>query len=107
MKLVLLYVTTSSELEAKEITRTLLAEHLIASANIIRNVVSFYEWGGKVKETVECVLIAKTREALADKVVERAESLHSYECPGILILPVQSGSAAYLDWVAAETEDLK
>lgn len=107
MKFVLLYITTASEAEAKEIAHTLLDERLIASANILPGATSLYRWRGKLEETEECVLIGKTREQLADAAVKRAEVLHSYECPGILVLPVQTGSRTYLDWIAGETADLK
>ena len=107
MKFALLYITTPSEAEAKKIARALLDERLIASANIIPGAVSLYRWQGKLEDTEECVLIAKTREKMANKAVQRAERLHSYECPGILVLPVQDGSQTYLDWIAGETADLK
>ncbi|MDP6475536.1 MAG: divalent-cation tolerance protein CutA [Alphaproteobacteria bacterium] len=107
MKPVLIYITTASAAEAEEIARALLEARLIASANIIPGAVSLYRWQGKIEEAAECVLIAKTREGLADAAVQRAEQMHSYECPGILVLPVQSGSADYLDWIADETGDLK
>lgn len=107
MEFALLYITTPGEAEAKEIAHALLDARLIASANIIRGAVSLYRWQGKLEETKECVLIAKTQAELADEAVQRAEALHSYECPGILVLPVQGGSQTYLDWLAAETADLK
>ncbi len=107
MKFVLIYVTISSEAEAKEIARALLEARLIASANIIRDAHSLYWWKGEIEEAGECVLIAKTREELAAAAVRRAEELHSYECPGILVLPVASGSRNYLEWIADETADLK
>ncbi len=107
MNFVVLYITASGEAEAKVIARTLLDQRLIASANIIRNVVSLYRWQDSLEETEECILIGKTREGLADAAIKRAEQLHSYECPGILVLPVQSGSRTYLDWIAGETADLK
>ncbi len=107
MKYSLIYITTSSEAEAKEIGRALLEARLIASANIVRDVVSLYRWKGELKETAECVLIAKTREALTGDAIKRAEEMHSYECPGILVLPVHSGNQAYLDWIAGEMAALK
>ena len=107
MKPVLLYITTASTAEAEEIARALLEARLIASANIIPGAVSLYRWKGEIVEAAECVLVAKTREELADATVQQAERMHSYECPGILVVPVQSGSRTYLDWIAEETADLK
>ena len=94
MKPVLIYITTASQAEAKEIARSLLQSRLIASANIIPGVASLYHWQGKIEEVAECVLVAKTREELAGAAVQQVEQLHSYECPGILVLPVTSGSKA-------------
>lgn len=107
MKPVLIYITTSSEAEAKEIARALLEARLIAAANILRDAVSLYRWKGEIEEAGECVLIAKTREELAEGAVRKAEEMHSYECPGILVLPVASGNRTYLDWIAEATADLK
>ena len=107
MKPVLIYITTASEAEAKEIARSLLEAHLIAAANIIPGAVSLCRWQGEVEEMPECLLVAKTREELAEAAVRQAEELHSYECPGILVVPVASGNRAYLDWIAAETAPLK
>ena len=107
MKPVLIYITTSSEAEAKEMARTLLEARLIASANILPGATSLYRWKGKIEEVAECVLIAKTREALAEAAVQKAQEMHSYECPGILVLPVQTGNSDYLDWIAEATGDLK
>jgi len=107
MNPVLIYITTASEAEAKAMARELLEARLIASANIVPCATSLYWWRGKIEEAEECVLVAKTRDELADAAVKRVEQLHSYECPGILVLPVTSGSQAYFDWIGEETEDLK
>ena len=107
MKPVLIYITTASEAEAKEIARSLLDARLIAAANILPGAVSLFRWQGEIEEKPECLLVAKTREELAEAAVRQAEELHSYECPGILVVPVASGNRAYLDWIAEETAALK
>ena len=107
MKPVLIYITTASEAEAKEIALSLLNARLIAAANIIPGAISLLRWRGEIEEAAECVLVVKTRDELADAAVKQAEKMHSYECPGILVLPVSSGSETYFDWIAAETGDLK
>jgi periplasmic divalent cation tolerance protein len=33
----------------------------------------------------------------------RIEELHSYEVPEFLVVPIEGGSKAYLDWVLGET----
>ncbi len=49
------------------------------------------------------MLILKTRTDLADRAVERIKGLHSYVCPGVVVVPIAGGNQAYLDWIAAET----
>ncbi len=103
MKACLIYVTVAEEAEAERIGRTLVAERLAAAANILPGVRSFYWWEGEVRHGAEALLILKTRADLADSAVERIKALHSYRCPGVAILPIDGGSRAYLDWIAAET----
>ncbi len=104
---VLLYITTPSKKEAEKIAFALMDARLIASANMLSGATSFYRWEGEVIHAEETVMIAKTREDLAADAVAMAEELHSYECPGILVLPIQSGSQAYLDWITEATGDEK
>ena len=103
MEVVVIYATAASEAEAATIGRTLVEERLAASANIIPGVRSFYWWRGRFEAGAEAVLVLKTRRALAERAVARVTALHSYACPGVLVLPVALGNPAYLDWIAAET----
>ena len=95
----LVYMTTSSVQEAKEICRKLVAKKLIACANIINNVTSIYEWNASITEEVECMMIAKTTQAKVDTLVSEFTKLHSYECPCILILPIESGNQQFIQWL--------
>jgi periplasmic divalent cation tolerance protein len=45
------------------------------------------------------MLLIKTKAAHSDQVRATISSLHSYEVPEFLILPVSGGSEAYLDWL--------
>jgi periplasmic divalent cation tolerance protein len=46
-------------------------------------------------------MLMKSRKDLFEKVEEIVKSLHSYEVPEILILPIVEGSKAYLDWLGS------
>jgi periplasmic divalent cation tolerance protein len=48
-------------------------------------------------------MIAKTRADLVPRLTERVKALHSYQCPCVVSLPIESGNAAFLEWIAAET----
>jgi periplasmic divalent cation tolerance protein len=97
------YVTCPSRDEALRIARALMAERLIACANILPGLLSVYRWEGEVHEDAEVLLILKTRAALADRVTAAVRELHSYTCPCVAVLPVTGGNPAYLDWIVAET----
>ncbi|HEX9810202.1 MAG TPA: divalent-cation tolerance protein CutA [Alphaproteobacteria bacterium] len=100
---VVLYVTTSSEEEAARIGRALVAERLVACANVLGRVRSFYHWQGELQDDAEAVLVAKTREERVAAVTERIRALHSYTLPCVVALPIVGGNEAFLDWIAAET----
>ncbi|MEK0081998.1 divalent-cation tolerance protein CutA [Benzoatithermus flavus] len=103
MKAAFCYVTCPSKEEALDIARTLMEERLIACANVLPDMMAIYRWQGAVHEASEVVLILKTSPSLAERVSERVQALHSYECPCVAVLPVTAGNLAYLDWIAAET----
>ncbi len=103
MKQAFLYITVGSAGEAASIARDLLDDRLIACANIIDGATSLYRWEGKIADEKEAVMIAKTREDLVEKVIERVRELHSYDCPCIVALPIIDGNPAFLDWIDEET----
>ena len=103
MRTCLIYVTVGNAADADRIAHSLVAERLAAAANILPSVRSFYWWDGALQTNTELVVILKTRSDLADSAVERIKALHSYLCPGIVVVPIEGGNPAYLDWIAAET----
>ncbi len=103
MPLVLVYITAADRTEAIAIGRALVEARLAACANIIDGAQSIYWWEGAVQEDAEAILIVKTKEELLGRATEMARSLHSYDCPDIVALPITGGHPAYLGWVAAET----
>lgn len=99
----LIYVTAETAEEARRIARVLVEERLAACANVLGPVTSYYWWQDALQEDSEAVLVAKTREDLVERLVERVVALHNYECPCVVALPIESGNPAFLDWIAAET----
>ena len=51
----------------------------------------------------EHLLIAKTTREKAEEVITAIKSLHPYEVPEIIVLPVMNGYPPYLEWVHQET----
>ena len=64
---------------------------------------SLFFWGGKTTQEPEVLLIAKSRRALLDKIIEQVKTIHSYQVPEVIALPVIGGSEEYLTWVREST----
>jgi periplasmic divalent cation tolerance protein len=91
--------TTASPEEAADIGRTLVEEHLIACATAIPAVQSIYRWQGQVESATETLLLLKTALEQLPALEARLKELHSYDTPEFLVLPVESGSHPYLEWL--------
>jgi periplasmic divalent cation tolerance protein len=103
MPVMFVYVTAADADEAKNLGRQLVREQLAACANILPGATSIFRWQGKVEEAEEAILILKTTEQKLERLIERAKSLHSYDCPCIEALPVVEGNRDFLEWVVRET----
>lgn len=95
----LLYVTFGSKEEAVTVAHKLLAEKLIACANVLDGSTSVYGWENEIKQEQEAIFFAKTSADRAAKTIERIKELHSYELPCILSLPVEAGFLPFMEWV--------
>jgi len=103
MNISLAYITTKNSTEAKKIGKALVESRLAACANILDPMNSIYWWEGKVQENSETVLIVKTKASLTDQLIEKVKELHSYDCPCIVIIPIEKGNKDFLDWINKET----
>ena len=105
MKTNFIYMTAGSKDEATKIGKELVSARLAACVNILDNMNSVYLWQGEIQEDTEVVMIAKTIEDLIPQLIEKVESMHSYDCPCIVSLPVLGGYQPFLDWIAEEVKD--
>jgi periplasmic divalent cation tolerance protein len=96
---VVVLITASSADEAAKIGRALVEEHLVACANVVGGVHSFFFWDGKTQDELETLMICKSRSPLMSRIVDRVKQLHSYSVPEIIALPIVAGSQDYLAWV--------
>ena len=104
MNINFIYMTVGSKDEARKIGKELVTSKLAACVNILDNMNSFYMWEGEIQDDKEVVMIAKTTENRVPELVEKVKSLHSYDCPCIVSLPVMSGNQPFLDWIAEEVK---
>ena len=97
------YMTAGSVEEAKSIGQILVGQNLAACVNLLENMTSIYKWEEKLEESQEVIMIAKTRKTLMPKLIETVNSLHSYDCPCLLELPIQGGNPDFLSWIERQT----
>jgi periplasmic divalent cation tolerance protein len=81
-----------------------LVERRLAACVTLLPVDSIYTWQDRTQAASEILLIIKIREADYAEVEEAIRALHDYETPEIVALPIEKGSAGYLDWIAAVTQ---
>ena len=103
---ILIISTVNSDLEAKKIGQTLIKEKLAACVNIIPSVISIFRWEGKISIESELILIAKSQKKLFPKIRDRILSLHPYDLPEIISIPITDGSKEYLKWIEDQLQDI-
>jgi periplasmic divalent cation tolerance protein len=96
--------TVPSKEEASRIARKIVEERLAACGTVSSAVRSFYWWQERVSDDQEFMLFLKTKASLFPKLEERIKSLHSYEVPEIIALPIYAGSEEYLNWIVSNTQ---
>ena len=98
-------VTAPGAEEAARIARALVEERLAACGNVVPGLRSIYRWQGAVHEDAEALLVLKTTRDRFEALRARVLALHPYEVPEVVALPVEAGSASYLEWIVRETSD--
>ena len=94
--------TTESKEQAQTIAQNLVSAKLAACVQILGPITSTYRWKGKVETAEEWLCLIKTREGLYEELEKEIISLHSYETPEIIALPIADGSPDYLKWLENE-----
>ena len=96
-------VTVATSEQGKKIAHALVSEKLAACVNIFA-IDSVYMWQGEVNQDLEHQLIIKTDLNKFSELAEKIKTLHDYEVPEIIALPIVAGSKPYLNWLG---ENLK
>lgn len=99
MKYYLFIVTVNRLDDGKKIAKILIENKLAACVNIIQNVISIYEWKGKMEEDSEYILLIKTTEEKSDLLIQKIQEIHSYETPECIGFRIEKGSESYLKWI--------
>jgi periplasmic divalent cation tolerance protein len=101
---ILVLTTAANGEEAARLADLLIGAHLAACVQILPEMESVYRWQGKIERQSEILLLAKTTRSKFEELEREVRSLHSYDTPEIIALPIVAGSAPYLEWL---TESVK
>jgi periplasmic divalent cation tolerance protein len=96
---IIVLCTVRAPEDAERIARHLVESRLAACVNVVPAVMSIYRWKGKVETDEERLLLIKTRSEQFEALREAIVSLHPYEIPEVIALPIGAGHAPYLTWV--------
>ena len=98
---ILLALSTFPDAEiARRISNQLVSERFAACANILPSVESIYRWNEKIESGNEIFTFFKVSENRQSAFQEKLRSLHPYDIPEIIFVPVASGLQEYLHWVS-------
>lgn len=86
--------------EARTIARALVEKQLAACVNIVGPIQSIYRWKDEVEDAQEFLLLMKTTAENVSRLRDELARLHSYEIPECIVLEIESGLPAYLDWIS-------
>lgn len=103
---ILVYITTKNDEEALLIASSLIKAKLIACANILPAIKSIFYWENALQQEQETALIVKTTRDKLSQLCTKVITLHSYDCPCIVAVPIIAGNNDFLQWVHNSTHTL-
>lgn len=99
-------ITTIDNLDtAKKIALAVTDKRLASCAQLIGPIQSYYWWKGKREEGSEWQVVMKTRLEIYPQLEQEILSMHPYEVPEIIAMPITQGLESYLKWIGQETKE--
>jgi len=97
----LVLTTLPDAATADSIASRLIDDGCAACVAVGAPVRSLYHWQGKTETATEIPLSIKTTAEAYPAVERIVHSMHPYDLPEIIAVPITAGLAPYLDWIAA------
>lgn len=96
---VVAFSTVAKREDADRIARLLVEGRHAACVNVVAGLTSVYRWKGNVESEAEILLVIKTRRERVEDLKAALVSLHPYDVPELIVLPIEDGHAPYLAWI--------
>ena len=94
--------TVGTKADAEKIAKHLVEKRIGACVQIIGPITSYFHWQEKLDSATEYLCLIKSRDDLFADLEVEIRSMHPYEVPEILAMPITKGGRDYLNWLAAE-----
>lgn len=98
----IIMTTVANKDDACKLTATLLELQLAACVQHIP-MESYYTFEEQECAEAEILMLIKTRQELYGTIETVIAAKHPYKVPELLMLPVEKGLGAYLDWIDLST----
>ena len=92
-------VTAPDSETARRIARQVLEARLVACVNLVPGIESHYWWQGRLESGLEVLMVMKTTSGRISPLKEAVLEAHPYDTAAFVVLPIESGSERYLDWI--------
>jgi len=84
---------------AEDLGTHLIDEGIAACVNLLPGVISIYRWHGATEETTEVLMLIKLPADQVEAAQAYISAQHPYDTPEFIVIDIESGLSAYLDWV--------
>ncbi|NXN96735.1 CUTA protein, partial [Rhinopomastus cyanomelas] len=93
------FVNCLNEQIARDVARAIMDKKLAACVNILPRSSALYFWKGELEESTEILLLVTTRTSKIGELSDYVRSIHPFEIPEIISLPIDQGNPLYLRWI--------
>lgn len=92
--------------KARDLAQQTVEARLVACAQVLPTIESFYWWEGSLCHDEEALLLLKTDASVVDQLTSFLREHHPYTVPEIISLTVlpDEGNSEYLSWLQREVQ---
>jgi len=94
-------VTAPNLKTARVLAHAALGAKCVACANLIPKLESHFWWRGKLEQSTEILILFKTTKGKLAALEKLILTKHPYDTAEFIVLPLDSGTPRYLDWITA------
>ena len=99
------FVTIDDKEKAYALCKEVVDKRLAACAQVLGPIQSIYWWQGKVEDSEEWLILMKTSQDRYAELERTVISLHPYDTPEVIAIPILKGSEKYLKWLVGELQE--